>query len=158
MTSTLTLLEIYKKALHITSDNAAATALGVQRSAVSKWRVGEGHAGPAAVMQMCDKTGEPLNKWLPRIEAERAKGDDKKAWLKLLHAAAALATVYLLFRLDVQTIGEIMAFAPFASIHYAHSRRPQRGPLVGVFGVGTSPLRTSGNCATTGSQHGRRYR
>lgn len=102
MTSTLKLLDKYKASLNLKSDNAAAEALGVQRSAVSKWRVEEGHAGPAAVMKMCDATGEQLQKWLPQIESERAKGADKKAWLRIAQAAAMITLVLSFGRLDVQ--------------------------------------------------------
>lgn len=104
MNAGIDLLDKYKKACLITSDNACATSLGVSRQAVSKWRNAENHPDADIVEKMCSATGEPLRKWLPLIEAERARSPAvRKVWLRLAQAAASLAVIYLFSRLDVQT-------------------------------------------------------
>jgi len=92
MSASITLLDKFKKANGITSDNACANALGVGRAAVSRWRNGDGHPDADLVAVMCDKTGENLAHWLPLIEAERARTPEvRKVWLRLAQAAAVIA-------------------------------------------------------------------
>ena len=91
MNATIALLDQYKAATAITSDNACAQSLGLGRSAVSKWRNGEGHPDADMVAAMCDATGQSLAHWLPLIEAERARTPAaRKAWLRLAQAAAII--------------------------------------------------------------------
>jgi transcriptional regulator with XRE-family HTH domain len=92
MNASIRLLDKYKAAGSLASDNACAGALGVGRAAVSKWRNGTGHPEADLVEKMCEATGEPLAHWLPLIESERARSPGaRKAWLRLAQAAAALA-------------------------------------------------------------------
>ncbi|MHA6203486.1 helix-turn-helix domain-containing protein [Dyella soli] len=92
MTATLTLLDKYKVASSITSDNACAVSLGVSRQAVSKWRNGENHPDADIIEIMCTATGESLAHWLPLIEADRARSPAvRKVWLRLAQAAAVIA-------------------------------------------------------------------
>ncbi|WP_063670909.1 DUF3693 domain-containing protein [Dyella thiooxydans] len=89
MSHTIDLLDKYKKACAITSDNACAASLGVSRQAVSKWRHGENHPDADSVEAMCVATGEPVARWLHLIEAERARTPAaRKVWLRLAQAAA----------------------------------------------------------------------
>ena len=91
MSASINLLDKYKKACSIASDNACASSLGVGRAAVSKWRNGTGHPEADLVERMCEATGEPLARWLPLIEAERARSPSaRKAWLRLAQVAAVL--------------------------------------------------------------------
>ena len=102
MNASINLLDKYKKECSIISDNACAHSLGVGRSAVSKWRNGDGHPDADLVAVMCEATGEPIAKWVPLIEAERARSPSvKKVWLRLAQAAASIALVYLFSRLNV---------------------------------------------------------
>ncbi len=105
MSTTIKLLDNYKKACSITSDNACALSLEVTRSTVSGWRLGKSHPDASSVERMCSTIGEPLGKWLPLIEAERARTPaDKRVWLRLAQAAAAIVIVTSFSRLDVQTV------------------------------------------------------
>lgn len=94
MSASINLLDKYKKACSLASDNACAGSLGVGRAAVSKWRNGTGHPEADLVERMCDVAGEPLAKWLPLIEAERARTPSaRKVWLRLAQVAAGFALV-----------------------------------------------------------------
>jgi transcriptional regulator with XRE-family HTH domain len=96
MSASINLLDKYKKACSIASDNACAASLGVGRAAVSKWRNGNGHPEADIIERMCEATGEPLARWLPLIEAERARSPGaRRAWLRLAQVAATLAGIYI---------------------------------------------------------------
>jgi len=119
MTATLTLLDKYKVASSITSDNACAVSLGVSRQAVSKWRNGENHPDADIIEAMCEATGESLAHWLPLIEADRARSPAvRKVWLRLAQAAAAIATAFLMLRHGIDTHA-VSAFVFVPAIHYA---------------------------------------
>ncbi|WP_126537674.1 DUF3693 domain-containing protein [Aerosticca soli] len=92
MNASLVLLDRYKKALNIGADNAAAESLNITRATISGWRHGKSHPDAESVARMCEVTGEPLAKWLPLIEAERARSPEaRKVWLRLAQMAAAMA-------------------------------------------------------------------
>lgn len=92
MNNTNKLLDSYKKVCSVASDNGAAAKLGLTRATISGWRHGKSHANAEAVERMCTAIGEPLRAWLPLIEAERARTPgDRKVWLRLAQAAAAIA-------------------------------------------------------------------
>jgi Helix-turn-helix. len=94
MPASITLLDKYKKTCSLASDNACAVSLGVTRSAVSLWRNGKGHPEADSVERMCEATGEPLARWLPLIEAERARSPGaRRAWLRLAQVAAVMTVV-----------------------------------------------------------------
>lgn len=91
MNASINLLDKYKKVCAITSDNACAISLGISRSAVSLWRKGKGHPEADSIERMCKAAGEPIAKWLPLIEAERARTPEaKKVWLRMAHIASAI--------------------------------------------------------------------
>lgn len=140
MTHTTNLLDAYKATLNIPTDMAAAQALGLTRAAVSGWRTGNRHADADTVELMCRGLHEPLSKWLPLIESERARTPAiAKVWLRLAQATAGLAVIYLFSRLDVQMTGENLAFLPLAFIHYAKLPRGQHGHASpAVAGSGTA--------------------
>ncbi|MDG2518414.1 hypothetical protein [Lysobacter soli] len=95
MTSTIKLLDQWKAAKGITSDNAAALALEVSRQAASRWRNGLAQAEPHTIARMAREIGQDAGAWMALVEAERAKSaEDRKAWIALarqLGAAAAIA-------------------------------------------------------------------
>ena len=99
MPATIALLDKYKEACSLASDNACAASLGLTRSAVSLWRQGKGHPDADSVERMCTATGESLAHWLPLIEADRARSPAaRKVWLRLAQAAAAVALTVLAWR------------------------------------------------------------
>lgn len=92
MNATIKLLDKFREVCSLPSDNACAVRLGVTRSAVSLWRLQKGHPDADSIERMCAATNEPLAKWLPLIEAERARSPAaRKVWLRLAQAAAAVA-------------------------------------------------------------------
>lgn len=89
MQHTISLLDKYKKTCAITSDNACASSLGLTRAAVSRWRNGLGHPDADSVERMCAATGERIERWLPLIEADRARTPAvRQVWLRLAQIAA----------------------------------------------------------------------
>jgi transcriptional regulator with XRE-family HTH domain len=101
MNATIKLLDKYKAACSIPSDNACAERLKVSRQAVSKWRNEQAHPDADSVEKMCDSIHEPLRAWLPLIEAERARSPAvKQVWLRLAQASAALAVIAIFSRID----------------------------------------------------------
>lgn len=139
MQNTVTLLDKYKAARGLASDNACAASLGITRAAVSRWRNGGGHPEAEHVEAMCRACGESLARWLPLIESERARTPEaKKVWLRLAQAAAAIIAAFLAFKHGSHLNGtEALLFMP-GYIHYAQSRTQALGPR--------SPgLRASGN-------------
>lgn len=91
MSATLELLDRYTKTCSIASDKDLAMRLRVSKQAVSGWRHGKAHPNAKAVEDMCKAIGAPVRDWLPLIEAERARTpEDKRVWLRLAQAAAAL--------------------------------------------------------------------
>lgn len=91
MTSTIELLEAFKAAKRITSDNGAAIALGTGRQTVSNWRTGSNHPSPAMIEKMADGANADALKWALRIEADRTKNHaDRKAWLRWSQRVAAV--------------------------------------------------------------------
>ena len=106
MNATIKLLDKFREVCLLPSDNACAVRLGVTRSTVSLWRLQKGHPDADSVERMCSATNEPLAKWLPLIEAERARSPAaRKVWLRLAQAAAMMAGAYLLIQhqIDGQT-------------------------------------------------------
>ncbi|WP_136259096.1 helix-turn-helix domain-containing protein, partial [Rhodanobacter lindaniclasticus] len=102
MTASIALLDKFAKACNAKNDSDTARALRVQPSAVNNWRHDRAKPSAATIEKMCKAIGEPTNKWLPLIEAERARNpEDRKAWLRLAQAAAAVAMMYTFSRLDV---------------------------------------------------------
>jgi hypothetical protein len=58
---------------------------------VSRWRTEQNHPEADTIEAMCDAINEPLARWLPLIEAERARTPSaRKAWLRLAQIAAAI--------------------------------------------------------------------
>ena len=111
MSATIKLLDTYKKVCLVRSDSEAAQRLGVTRGAVHLWKKGSSHPDVISIEKMCIAIGEPTQRWLPLIEAERAHSPAAKSvWLRLAQAAASIAMIYLSSHLDGQTI--MYAFTP----------------------------------------------
>ena len=121
MNATIKLLDKYKMTSNINSDNACSVALGVSRQAVSKWRNEENHPDADSVEKMCDAINEPLRRWLPLIEAERARSPAvRKVWLRLAQAAATVAVTFGL--LNVQKVSaqgvKTLSHNPAHTVYY----------------------------------------
>jgi len=117
MTASINLLDKYKKACSIASDNACAQSLGVGRAAVSKWRNGTGHPEADLVERMCKAANESVAHWLPLIEAERARTPEaRKVWLRLAQIAACLTLFTGIAPVHASTISAVESVS---SIHYA---------------------------------------
>ena len=94
MNKTIELLDAYKDATGCKSDNAAAERLGVQRATVSKWRNGIGHPEANTAETMARTAGRSAAKWVPLIEAERARTQQARAtWLRIAGTAAAMLLI-----------------------------------------------------------------
>jgi transcriptional regulator with XRE-family HTH domain len=101
LNTTISLLDKYCEVCKHASDSAAARALKVQPSAVNNWRHGRSHPDAESVERMCLAIGESVAKWLPLVEAERARSPEaKRVWLRLAQAAAVIT---LAIGLDVYT-------------------------------------------------------
>lgn len=95
MNPTTDLLDAYRAATASPSDYAAAARLNVTRATVSRWRNALGHPEADAIERMCKATRRDPAKWLPLIEAERARSPAARAaWLRI--AAAACLCIALL--------------------------------------------------------------
>jgi hypothetical protein len=77
LTASQALLDLVLDAQQCT-DYRAAPLLGVQKSAVSRWRTGRGHMGNATVERACELAKCPELAWyfIIIISAEREKGPD----------------------------------------------------------------------------------
>lgn len=116
------LLDLYRQKLSLRTNQAVADKLGVKQPTVSMWLNEKSHPNAAAIEAMCNATNEPVAKWLPLIEADRCRtAEDRKAWLRLAQVAASIIAVYTAIRFGANA-HEMMAFAPFACIHYAKLR------------------------------------
>lgn len=103
MNATIKLLDKYREACSLNSDNAVAVKLGISRSAVSLWRGGKGHPEADSVEKMCEASGENIARWMPLIESERARSPGaRKAWLRLAQLAAGVALGVSFSHLAVQ--------------------------------------------------------
>lgn len=124
MNSSNRLLDIYMQKLSLRTLAEVANKLGVTRPAVSNWRAGTSHPNAEAIEAMCKATGEALSRWLPLIEAERCRTEgDRKVWLRLAQAAAAIFTAFLMLRHGVDTHA-ISAFV-FSPVYIMRSQRPR---------------------------------
>jgi hypothetical protein len=95
-TTTITLLDAWKRAKGITSDNQAAIALGVGRAAVSSWRGAIKQASPPLAARMARELGLDELKILAAIEGERAiDAETRRTWTRLAGKALAIALITL---------------------------------------------------------------
>lgn len=105
MTAVNSLLDKYREVCAITSDSALADSLKLTRQGVHQWRKGLSWPSEDHVIAMAKAIGEPAERWLASISMDRASPTAKKYWLKLLQAAAAFATAFLLLRHGIDAHG-----------------------------------------------------
>lgn len=103
MSATTELLDRYKAARGIESDNAAGIALGLKRQTISGWRNQGKQAEPAVLWQMAEAIGEDGGRWLAQVEAERARTKaDREAWSILAKRLGAVAALFVAAALPYQ--------------------------------------------------------
>lgn len=96
-----------------------ARILNVKPTTVSSWKHGRSKPDTETIAKMCELAEEPLNVWLPTIQAERETSDSaRNAWLKVAATAAA-------FVLVTDPFGRLYVYMPAHSdngqaIHYAN--------------------------------------
>lgn len=84
MSATIRLLERWKTALRITSDNAAALELGIGRAAISRWRSDDTNAEPALIARMANDLKADPAPWILAAEAEKQKPESRKVLMDMV--------------------------------------------------------------------------
>lgn len=96
MSSTAKLLDRWMKARGLTTQTAAAAALGTKPSTVNNWLRGVSQAAPAYIRKMADDLGEQAAGWVLLVESERARdAADRKALAALAKSLGVAAAVAL---------------------------------------------------------------
>lgn len=86
MTATTELLDMYRQARNLKSDNAAALSLGVKRQTINNWRMRGSQGEPHLIERMCDAIGLDPGPWLLRALAEQSPAvANKQVWNRLTH-------------------------------------------------------------------------
>lgn len=90
------LLDKYRKACSIASDNALGADLGITRQSVFQWRKGLAWPGDEHVVRMANKIGETPEGWLAAIHADRTSDKvAKKVWLQAAQRLGYAAAITL---------------------------------------------------------------
>lgn len=106
------LLDKYKQARSLASDNACAGSLGVSRATVSGWRHGVGRPNAAQVDALCAGCGEDSGYWVPLIESERAHSEsERRVWRKLADRFARIGATVAGFVLMIGAITQVGALS-----------------------------------------------
>ncbi|NML31815.1 helix-turn-helix domain-containing protein [Paraburkholderia antibiotica] len=85
MKTTIEWLDAVKEALELPSDYAAASVLGVTRSAVSAYRNGKSTFDDETCIKVADILGVPRAAVLASMLAQRAKSEEtRKVWIEVL--------------------------------------------------------------------------
>lgn len=90
MSHTSELLDQIKTARNLSSDYALAELLGITRAAISSYRRGISHADDRIAVMLADALQIDRFKTIARINADRAKKAEERAWWKRLASAAAI--------------------------------------------------------------------
>jgi len=124
MSAGIELLDKYVAACKHPSDSATARALKIRPSAVNNWRHGRSHPDILSVQRMCDAINEPLIKWVPLIEADRATTPgNKRVWLQLAENAKSFAAVVAI------TIGLAVHTAKSEPLHATYTSLTESSPI-----------------------------
>lgn len=95
MSYTNELLDKFKTKNHLASDYAAAKALGIAQQSLTNYRSGVSHADDRVAVLLADALGLDRFRTIARIQSERAKKAEERAfWKRLSTAAAILLAVY----------------------------------------------------------------
>ncbi|NII11357.1 hypothetical protein [Oleiagrimonas sp. C23AA] len=98
MTATTELLDQYRQAKGLKSDNAAALSLGVKRQTINNWRMRGSQGEPHLIERMCEALEIDPAPWLLRALREQSHNANKLVWERLTqrlgYAAVALVSVF----------------------------------------------------------------
>lgn len=84
MSATLELLDRFKAARALPSDNAAALELGITRQTINNWRKRASQGEPRVIEKMCNAVGVEPGPWLIRMLEERSPHpEDRKVWRRV---------------------------------------------------------------------------
>lgn len=78
------LLDNYKKARSIRSDNALSVELDVSRQVVSQWRAGDSYPSPERIAQIAEAASLDAGAWVLAVQNERAGGAERRALRSVL--------------------------------------------------------------------------
>lgn len=96
MSATLELFDRFKAARGLTSDNAAALALGVSRQTVNNWRKRASQSEPRLIEKMCNALDLEPGPWLIRMLEERSpNAEDRRVWRRMAKRMALLVNLWL---------------------------------------------------------------
>lgn len=96
MSHTTELLDRVKKARKIDSDYAAAKLLGVTQQTLSNYRNGVSHADDRVAIILADELGIDRLQTIARVNSDRAKKPEDRAFWKRIATAALLCPALLL--------------------------------------------------------------
>jgi predicted transcriptional regulator len=95
MSHTSELIDRLKVLKGIESDYAVAEDLGITRAAISSYRRGLSHADDRIAVLLADAIGVDRLKTIARINADRAKkAEDRAFWKRIATAAGVVLAVY----------------------------------------------------------------
>ena len=84
MSTTTDLLDQFKATKNIASDADAARALRLTTAAISNYRQGIRHAKPETTKAMALAIGDAPEKWILRVEADRATSEEsRRVWREM---------------------------------------------------------------------------
>lgn len=125
MSYTTTLLDKFKSAKKIESDYAAAKLLGVTQQTLSNYRAGISHADDRIAITLADELAIDRLQTIARINADRAKKPEDRAFWRRIASAAGFALMFALpyfatsstananGRLDVQKHFSVVYYVKF---------------------------------------------
>ena len=115
---TTELLDQFKAQNGIESDYAAAKELGVRPNRLSNYRTGVSHADDRTAVMLADALGLDRLQTIARINMDRARDKNEKAFWRGIATAAALAMVSLFVALPGQanasTSADLNGHTPYA--------------------------------------------
>jgi len=124
MTATTKLLDAFKKAKNITTDMAAADALGASRQMISNWRNSGKNAHAEAIEKMALAIGDLPGPWLALIQAEKETNSknphDKQVWLRLAKTFGVTLTLALIINLPAHVAHATAATAASVATQTRH--------------------------------------
>lgn len=149
MSAVNNLLDKYRKARNLSSDNACAVSLGLHRASISEWRRGKSWPSEEHIVQLASACGEDAGLWLVSVHAERSEpGAVQREWLRLASrfaSAASFALVMLglgialcahnpgtLYIMSTCVVG-LAALGMFLALHAAQLRKDAADELSVVF-------------------------
>lgn len=99
MSHTTDLIDAIKRKRNLPSDYAAAKSLGLTTQAIGNYRANLSHADDRVAILLADELGLDRLKTIARINSERAKKpEDRAFWKRIAAAAATVIAIYMSMR------------------------------------------------------------